>query len=436
MGETAVKKKRPFSFYVCSLAFTFERFAFYGTKWLLAVFVVASVADGGLGLTAVEGAKISSNLVAATYIAPVIGSFISDRFIGAKYLVPVGMILMGFGYLLGTQADSVAMINIMILLISLGTGLFKCQTNGITGRLFEDPRDLDGAFCVQYSFVNFGSFFGTTIIGVVAATSGYSVCFLLCAILMFIDAIWFIAGWKALGEVGAKPFKIDERKEEKVAEVEPFTTNEKKRIAAIVLVSAFSTIFWLFWYLAYMPVYYHWDAGAANWMIGSFQVPSAWFDSLNAFCCITMGPLLSMLWAKLAARPKGDMSMFKKTALGMLLLGAAYLIFALAEVMRGENMASLLWIVAFGVVLSLGEMVFSPLGNSFISKFSPARILSLMLSVWVFSVFIAAKTYGDLYAFTLNFDFAASCVAIAAVAIVAGIILGLLDKKLSALVED
>ncbi|MFI3170924.1 MAG: peptide MFS transporter [Eubacteriales bacterium] len=436
MGETA-SKKRPFGFYVCSLAFTFERFAFYGAKWLLAVFVVASVADGGLGLDPADGAKISANLVAFTYIAPIIGGTISDRFIGAKYLVPVGMIFMGLGYLVGWQADSVAMINIMIALVSIGTGLFKCQTNAITGRLFEDPRDLDGAFSIQYSFVNFGSFFGTTILGVVAATSGYSICFLICAILMFVDAVWFICGWKALGKTGAKPFKIDERVEAK-AEVEnkPFTTIEKKRIAAIVLVSAFSTIFWVFWYLAYMPVYYHWGDGAANWMIGSFEIPTAWFDSLNAFCCITMGPALSIVWGKLAARPQGDLSMFKKTALGMLLLGASYVIFALADIIRGENMASILWIVAFGVVLSLGEMVFSPLGNSFISKFSPARVLSIMMSVWVFAVFISAKTYGYLYEFTLKFEFAHAYLVVAAIAIAAGIVLWSLDKKLNALVED
>src|SRR3712207_8985262 len=33
--------------------------------------------------------------------------------------------------------------------------------------------------------------------------------------------------------------------------------------------------------------------------------------------------------------------------------------------------ASILWIVAFGVLLSLGEMFFSPLGNSFVSKYAP-----------------------------------------------------------------
>lgn len=433
--------RRPFGFYVCSFAFAFERFAFYGAKWLIAVFVVASVADGGLALSSADAAKMSANLVAFTYLAPLIGGYISDRHIGARYLVPVGMILMGTGYLIGWQASSAAMVNLMIVLVSIGTGLFKCQTNAITGRLFDDPRQLDSAFSTQYSFVNFGSFFGTTILGVVAVTNGYSFCFLICAVMMFLDAAWFIFGWRFLGETGKKPFKIDEHKkveESKKEESKPLTTIEKKRVAAIILVSFFSIIFWVFWYLAYMPVYYYWggDAAAANWMIGNFEVPTAWFDSLNAFMCIALGPVLGGLWTKLAKRPKGDLSMFKKTALGMILLGLSYVIFALADVTRGENLAPLAWIIAFGVVLSLGEMVFSPLGNSFITKFAPPRLLTSMMSVWVLAVFFAGKSYGWLYEFTLKFEFATAYFTIAAIAIVSGIVLWALDKTLNGLVVE
>ncbi len=431
--------KRPFGFYVCSFAFSLERFAFYSAKWLIAVFVVATVAKGGLGLTPADGAKMSANLVAFTYAAPLIGGIISDRFIGARYLIPIGMILMGVGYLVGWQASSASMVYLMIILVSIGTGLFKRQTNAITGRLFDDPRKLDAAFSIQYSFVNFGSFFGTTIIGLLAVTKGYAFCFLICGIMMFIDAIWFIFGWRFLGETGKKPFKIDEHKEvkeKKQEETKPLTTIERKRVAAIILVSFFSVVFWVFWYLAYMPVYFYWggDHAAANWMIGNFQVPTIWFDSLNAFMCITLGPVLGKLWINLAKRPQGDLSMFKKTALGMLLLGLSYVIFAMADVTRGGHLAPLAWIIAFGIVLSLGEMVFSPLGNSFITKFAPARLLSSMMSVWVLAVFFAGKSYGWLYEFTLKFKFSSVYFVIAAIAIAAGIILWLLDKKLNSLV--
>ncbi|MDY3118934.1 MAG: peptide MFS transporter [Peptoniphilus sp.] len=437
------KTKMPFGFYIVSLGFSMERFAFYSAKWLMTVMIAAAVVDGGLGMTDADAAKISANLVAMTYIAPLIGSIISDRFIGARYLIPVGMILMGVGYLIGWQADSVAMINLMIFVVSVGTGLFKPQSNAITGRLFNDPKLLDMAFSTQYSFVNIGSFIGTTVIGVLALSKGYSFCFLVCGIIMFVNAVWFVWGWRYLGDAGKRPFKVDERKaldaeDEEKEEQRPLTTIEKKRVGAIILVSAFSTVFWLFWYLAYMPVYFHWagDNPAANWMIGNFEVPTAWFDSLNALCCITMGPLLGAFWAKRARSAKGDFNMFQKTSFGMMLLGLAYVIFAVADIARGGGLANLGWLIAFGITLSLGEMVFSPLGNSFISKFAPARLLSVMMSVWTLAVFASAKTYGYLYEFTLNFPFAKTYFVIAAIAIVCGIVLFVLSPKLNGLVVE
>lgn len=439
------KSKMPFGFYVVSLGFSMERFAFYSAKWLMTVMVAAAVIDGGLGLTDADAAKMSANLVAFTYLAPLLGAVISDRFIGARYLIPIGMALMGAGYMIGWQAQTPGMINLMIVVVSIGTGLFKPQSNAITGRLFDDPDLLDTAYSTQYSFVNIGSFIGTTIIGVLALKLGYSFGFLVCGIIMFINTAWFIFGWRYLGDAGKRPFKVDERKEvsndpvaEEKEEQRPLTPIEKKRVAAIILVSAFSTLFWLFWYLAYMPVYFHWagDNPAANWVIGGFEVPTAWFDSLNALCCIVLGPLLGIFWAKRAKSPKGDFNMFQKTSFGLMLLGVAYIIFAVADIARGQSLASLGWIVAFGVVLSLGEMVFSPLGNSFISKFAPAKLLSIMMSVWIVAIFISAKLYGYLYEFTLQFPFAPTYFVIAGIAIVGGIILYMLSPKLNSLVIE
>ncbi|KOR26131.1 peptide MFS transporter [Clostridium sp. L74] len=433
--------KRPFGFYVCSVAFSLERFSFYSAKWLIAMFVSHSVIKGGLGLTPADAAKISANLIAWTYFAPLVGSWISDRKIGARYLIPIGMMIMGAGYLVGWKATSAFMVNAMIILVAIGTGLFKSQLSGITGRLFDNQKDLDSAFSTQYSFVNFGSFIGTTVLGLIGESIGYSFCFLICAIVMFINTAWFVFGWKFLGESGKKPFKIDEHeevKEVKKEEKKPLTKIEKKRVGAIILISFFSIIFWIFWQLAYLPVYFYWagDNGLANWMIGSFQVPTAWFDSLNGLCCIVLGPILGKVWEKLAKRPQGDMSMFKKTALGMILLGLSYVIFAMADVMRGDSLLPLIWLVVFGIVLSLSEMVFSPLGNSFISKFSPGRVLTTMMSVWVLASFVAGQSYGYVYQFTLKFKFAPTYFVIAAIAAVCGIILWVLDGRLNSLVID
>ena len=82
-------------------------------------------------------------------------------------LVPVGEILMGLGYLCAwraTEANGIAMLWAMIILVSIGTGFFKGNVSGINGRLFPlaDQDELDTVFNLQYMFVNIGSFCGTT----------------------------------------------------------------------------------------------------------------------------------------------------------------------------------------------------------------------------------------------------------------------------------
>ena len=103
MSEVAVKKGKPWSFYMSSITFSFERCAYYSSRWLLYTYVTVAVIAGGmgesgLGLGKVEGAAMQSNIVAFTYLAPVLFGFIADRFIGARYLIPLGLVLMGLGY--------------------------------------------------------------------------------------------------------------------------------------------------------------------------------------------------------------------------------------------------------------------------------------------------------------------------------------------------
>jgi dipeptide/tripeptide permease len=265
---------------------------------------------------------------------------------------------------------------------------------------------------------------------------------------MVLGALWyaFVCNPK-LGEVGKLPFKKTKTaeeiemeakaKEEAKSDRRPLTKIEKKRIGAILLAAAFSVIFWIFWYLAYLPVYYYWGENM-NWVIAGYEIPQTWFDASNSLFCIILGPVTAALWSRLAARPQGDMSLFKKTALGIGFIGLGYIFFAVIDIARGDNKASVLWLIIFALLLTLGEMFFSPLGHSFISKYSPSRYLGLMMSMWSIATFIAAKTYGYAYAVLFGGDmkFTTACFVITVIAFAAAILLFVLDKKLSGLVEQ
>lgn len=411
MEQTKTSHKKPFGFYVCSLGFTFERCAFYTVKYMLAIWIAVTVGEGGLGYDDIKATSMSAMFVAMTYITPIVGGWLADYFISPRLSVLIGMILMGLGYLCTWQANSIGLVWAMIILVAVGTGLFKGNLSGVNGLQFSDEDELNEAFSIQYSFVNIGSFIGTTFLVLLIPTLGYNGVFLICAILMFIDALWFAFGSRSLGDLGKKPFKIDQRQfkdkdEVKEASNAPLTGTDKKRVFAIILVTLFSVVFWAVWYLAYYPAYFYfgWGNGAdflnrANWMIGSFHVPTSYFDSMNALTCIILGPILGRLWTRLARRPKGDMSMFRKTAIGIGLVGVSYLVMVFAAKLAGTGQTSLVWIALVSLLMSVGEMIFSPLGNSFISKLAPSKLLGFLLGLWPIAVFFSQMIYPKIYAF-------------------------------------
>ncbi len=439
-----MKVKKPLGFYICSLGFTFERLAFYTAKYMLAIWIATEAASGGLGLTSAEGAAVGGAFVAWTYITPVFGGYIADYWLNPRICVILGMILMGAGYLVTWQASSLTHVWIMVALVSLGTGLFKGNLSGINGLQFR-KEEMDNAFSVQYSFVNLGSFIGTTFLVLLIPMIGFKGVFLICGLFLLFDAIWFWMGSKALGELGKKPFKSDQRQfaEKKTKDKEksePLTSAEKKKILAIVLVTVFSIVFWTVWYMTYMPIYFHFGYGEggdflnkANWVVGGWTVPTSYFDSLNAIICISLGPILAKVWSKLEKRPQGDMSMFKKTALGIMLLALTFVVLVVADLIAGDSgQASLLWIAVAGFLMTLGEMVFSPLGNSFIVKLSPAKLLGLLLGLWPIAVFFANQIYPPIFSYLSTIDFTVGYSTVAAVVGACGIILwfmsGTLDK--------
>ena len=446
------KSKYPLGFWACATTEIFERFSYYLGRSILLVFVTTAVVNGGLGLGEGTAATMQSQLTAFSYGLPIVCAVVCDKLIGARYTTPVGMVLCGVGYWLGSTAQSAGAMYAMIWCISLGLAFYK--TGPLIGRIV--PREqLNGAYSVRYGLVNIGAFAGPFLVGILyqdvfaqGDVLGFRPCFKVAAILMWCGAVWFTLGSRFMGEAGKKPFKKEQTAEELAHEAEvkaqnkdakrvPFTTIEKKRIAAIFLISAFAIIFWIFWYLAYLPVYYHWGTNA-NWTVAGYNVPLTWFDAANAMFCVLVGVFVTpKLWGYFQNRPQGDISIYKKCAMGIATLGIGYLFFAALELMRGDGQISCLWMLIFAVMITFGEMFFSPLGNAFIAQYAPSRIYSTMQSVWGLAIFFAALGYGPLYnaLFSGKITFITACFIVVAVSAVASIALVLLDKPLTALVE-
>ena len=124
----------------------------------------------------------------------------------------------------------------------------------------------------------------------------------------------------------------------------------------------------------------------------AFEIPTTWFQSINALCIIVFAPLFAVLWIALSRRG-GDLSAPAKFALGLVLAGIGFAVMIpAANLIAGAGDGSGLrisawWLVGSYLFQSLGELCLSPVGLSSMTKLSPRRFVGQMLGVW----FLAAS---------------------------------------------
>ncbi len=159
---------QPKGLYALALANTGERFGYYT---MLAVFVLFLQDNFGWG-AAGAGAVYSSFLM-LVYFLPFIGGILADKF-GYGKMVTLGIILMFLGYVflsipLGSGIVAIGAMFAALLLVSIGTGLFKGNLQVMVGNLYDAPQlqnKRDSAFSIFYMAINIGALFAPT-----AATS-------------------------------------------------------------------------------------------------------------------------------------------------------------------------------------------------------------------------------------------------------------------------
>ena len=96
----------------------------------------------------------------------------------------------------------------------------------------------------------------------------------------------------------------------------------------------------------------------------------------------------------------------------------------------GDGKASWLWLFAFFVVLTIGELYLSPIGLSFVTKIAPARIVSMMMGIWLATSFAGNFLAGYLGSFWSSMDKTMFFSMIALIAAIAGLMIWTLDRPL------
>jgi POT family proton-dependent oligopeptide transporter len=414
-----------------------ERFAFYGIRWALVLYVVAQFYNGD------AAGESSANLIYGSYLALVyaaalFGGYIADRVLGYQRSILVGASFMAAGlFMIAFPNQTVFQLGLATIIV--GNGMFKPNISTMVGKLYStaDTRR-DSGFTIFYMGINAGALVAPVLTEWLAAavfgTDGmpaYKVVFMSAGVGMLISLVWFYIGRRNLQGIGAPDAQNADPKRlmyvvlgslcviplvyfllaagaqnlqivlsvlfillSVMLMIEGIKNGKvaRDKVIAMLLIFFFNIMFWCFFeqagssftFLAEKII----DREMFNWTF-----PVAWFQTVNSLAIIAFAPLIAFIWV--ALRNKNP-SIPRKFGLGLLFNGAAFglLMYALSMLVNIDNKIPFWTLFMVYVLQSIGELCLSPIGLSMVTKLAPTRLVGLGMGGWFLSTGIGNNLSG------------------------------------------
>lgn len=151
-------KDHPKGLFVAFFANMGERFGYYT---MLAIFTLYLQAK--FGFDTGKAGDFYGGFLFGIYFLPLLGGFLADRVWGYGKTITIGIFVMFAGYvLLAIPDQGLGLLITSLVIISLGTGLFKGNLQALVGNMYDDPKfsaNRDNAFNIFYMGINIGAFF-------------------------------------------------------------------------------------------------------------------------------------------------------------------------------------------------------------------------------------------------------------------------------------
>ena len=390
-----------------------ERFSYYGMRSLFVLYMtkyllVSAHSGNVIGLDTLQRAlevvfgplevqPLSSQIwglyTGFVYFTPIFGGLLADRALGQRRAVIVGAVLMAIGHFMMAVEQ---MFLFALLALILGSGCFKPNISTQVGGLYT-PGDQrrDRAYSIFYVGINIGAFLAPLVCGTLGEAAGWHYGFAAAGVGMCIGLSIYLYALPQL-----PPDELHKAAAARVAH-RPISRDEWRAVIALLILFVPNTLFWAT-YEQISNTIVLWadtetDRGVA--LLGlTAQIPTTWFLAFNPFMIFAFTPFVAALWARQALRGT-EPSTVTKMALGAFGVAAAYLIMTAATLSAGGGKASWLWLLGYFVVITLGELYLSPVGLSLVTKVAPARIISMMMGVWLASSFTGGFLAGFIGSF-------------------------------------
>ncbi len=378
------------------------------------------------------------------YLTPILGGMIADKLIGTHRSMVIGGLLIALGHLmlgicglpaLEHSAYGMTVFVFGLALIVIGTGHFKPSVSVMVGQLYKqgDPRR-ETAFGIFYMGINLGAALQVYVVGTLGELVGWHWGFGAAAVGMLLGLAAYVAirpqllegiglppretGWTtaalfipvgiALAALVAVGFhqgwllKFDAfvSNQSVVAVLGGlavlwaawFTGQQRPEdrgpVLSIFIFMLFNAVFWLSFEQAGSSINIFTDRHTER-MIGSYQVPTTWFQSINPWLIIVFAPITGVMWTWLSKRHANPSQPYK-ISIGLILVGLGYLFMVWAAMQATDGRKAAMWLIAANYfVATMGEIVLSPTGLSYVTKAAPREHTSLLMGVWFISSFIA-----------------------------------------------
>jgi len=375
-----------------------ERVGFYTLMAILVLYM-----DKVLGWPDGRKGDIYGLFLALCYFVPLLGGWLGDKVIGQIRTVRAGAFLMALGYVgLGVSGPGhVATFYVGLLLVGIGTGIFKVNMAVLVGNLYSGRPELkDAGYNIFYMGVNLGAMIAPLVATLNNAVfHSYNLSFWVAAVGMVFALIIFRAGEPRLrpidtklGSGGRPAASAPSSPSHAMAPAAAIDKREERqRVATLVILFLIVIFFWVAFYQNFfgLTLFAERSTVVLKWLR-----PET-YQFFEPFFILALTPVLLALFARLN-RAGREPSTPVKILLGMLIMSLAMgvMVFAsLAGGNRDQNIMSPAWLIGTYFIVTLAEILISPMGQSFVSKVAPPKIAGLMMGGWFAAT--AAGSYGS-----------------------------------------
>jgi POT family proton-dependent oligopeptide transporter len=412
--------------YVLFAAEMWERFSFYTMVSMFALYLRDPVE--GFAWTAAQASTLYANYMMFVYVSPLVGGWIADRKLGYRRAVIVGGFFFMAGHLL-LSVRSLAFVYGALTCLVIGNGFFKPNVSTMVGNLYPDGSRLkDRAYNLFYMGINIGAFLAPVVATIVQAQFGFHPAFAVAAVGMVfsVTILWRFKHYlESDNNAGAR------RASAQVLHTAIDAVAEWKRIGALVVVFAVVVVFWMVFHQNGTTITY-WADENTDWNVRGIIA-----NAINPAWVIILTPPLIAFWKWLDARGLEPGTPIKMV-IGMAMTSLAFLVLFFAAksgeaTVTGADIyafkVSPAWLLGAYGVLTLGELMLSPMGLSLVSKVAPRRFRGVMMGGWFVATGLGNKLT-QIAVFWTEWKHSTFWLVLSAAAAVMAVVLLVLSKPL------